>query len=108
MWIVQALPRQGFFICGQSNRTAKQEEAYTMRIDKYLKVSRLVKRRTLAKEVCEHGHVAVNGKVVKPGYEVSVGDALELRLPSGVRRVVIEKILENVPAKAAAELYREV
>ncbi len=79
-----------------------------MRIDKYLKVSRLIKRRTLAKEVCDHGNVMVNGKVVKAGYEVSVGDTLELRIPSGSRKVVIEKLMENTPANKAAEMYREV
>jgi ribosomal 50S subunit-recycling heat shock protein len=81
---------------------------YGMRIDKYLKVSRLIKRRTLAKEVCDHGNVMVNGKVVKAGYEVSVGEVLELHIPSGTRKVVIEKVLENTPANKAAEMYREV
>jgi len=51
-----------------------------MRIDKYLKVSRLIKRRTLANEACEQGRVLINGKVAKPGTEVKVGDIIEIRL----------------------------
>ncbi|PSR28816.1 MAG: RNA-binding S4 domain-containing protein [Sulfobacillus thermosulfidooxidans] len=79
-----------------------------MRIDKFLKVSRIIKRRTLAKEVCDSGRVSVNGKIVKAGYEVHVGDQVEIQLPSGTRRVVIEKIVENVPANRASELFHEV
>lgn len=79
-----------------------------MRIDKFLKVSRIVKRRTLAKEVCEGGKVQVNGKVVKPGHEVRIGDRIDVALPKAAISVVVEKIAENVPAKDASSLYKEV
>ncbi|MCY0879637.1 MAG: RNA-binding S4 domain-containing protein [Firmicutes bacterium] len=79
-----------------------------MRIDKYLKVSRLIKRRTLAKEALDQGRVSVNGRVVKASYEVKVGDLIELNLPSGLRAVRVEAVRENVPAQEASTLYREV
>lgn len=77
-----------------------------MRLDKYLKVSRIIKRRTLAKEICEGGKVSINGKVAKPATEVAVGDELVIRFPSRTFAVTIVQIRENVPAKEAAELYR--
>lgn len=79
-----------------------------MRIDKYLKVSRIIKRRTVAKEVLDLGRVSVNGRVVKAGYEVKVGDRITLDVPGGPRTVVVEAIRENVPAKEADTLYRQV
>lgn len=79
-----------------------------MRIDKYLKVSRIIKRRTLAKEVLDLGRVTVNGRVVKAGYEVKVGDQIALDVPGGTRTVIVEAVRENVPAKEAETLYREV
>ena len=53
-----------------------------MRIDKYLKVSRLIKRRTIANEACDAGRISVNGKVVKASYDVKVGDEMEIRFGS--------------------------
>lgn len=79
-----------------------------MRIDKYLKVSRIIKRRTLAKDVCDAGRVEVNGRVVKAGYEIQVGDEVRVRLPGKTLAFVVEKIADNVPAKDASLLYREV
>ena len=51
-----------------------------MRLDKYLKVSRLIKRRTIANEACDNGRISVNGRVVKASYEVKVGDKLEITM----------------------------
>jgi len=79
-----------------------------MRIDKFLKVSRIIKRRTVAKDVLDMGRVTVNGRVVKAGYEVKIGDKITLEVPGGPRTVVVEIIRENVPAKEAETLYREV
>lgn len=76
-----------------------------MRLDKFLKVSRVVKRRTLAKELCDGGRVQVNGKVAKAGTEVIVGDALELRFGQRAFVVRIEKIQETTRKDAAAEMY---
>lgn len=77
-----------------------------MRLDKFLKVSRVIKRRTLAKEVCDSGRVSMNGKVVKPGAEVKPGDNLELDF--GTKRIIIEIIStpEHVRADQAKDLYK--
>lgn len=77
-----------------------------MRLDKYLKVSRLIKRRTVAKDVSEAGRVSINGKVAKPSSEVKVGDILELGFGSRQLRVEILEIKETVPANEAKNLYR--
>ena len=79
-----------------------------MRIDKYLKVSRIIKRRTLAKEALDLGKVWVNGRVVKAAYEIKVGDEISLDIPGGPRTVIVEAVRENVPAKEADSLYRQV
>lgn len=76
-----------------------------MRLDKYLKVSRLIKRRTLAKELCDSGRVKVAGRVAKAGTEVSVGDLLSIRFGARTMEVRIERIAENVRKEQAAELY---
>ncbi len=77
-----------------------------MRVDKYLKVSRLIKRRTVAKEACDLGRIQVNGRVVKAGHELKVGDVLQIEL--GTRRVRVEilEIREAVFRQEAVNLYR--
>jgi ribosomal 50S subunit-recycling heat shock protein len=77
-----------------------------MRIDKYLKNSRLIKRRTLAKEACEAGNVLVNGKSVKPGYEVQIGDKIALNM--GTRGIEIEvlSLEEHVTKETSKEMYK--
>lgn len=77
-----------------------------MRLDKFLKVSRLIKRRTVAKEVSEAGRVLINGRVGKPGSEVKVGDVLEIGFGSRQIRVEIIAVQDNVPAALAREMYR--
>ena len=76
-----------------------------MRLDKYLKVSRLIKRRTLAKEMCDGGRVQVNGRVAKAGAEVAAGDRLTLRF--GARTVVVRivQIAATVRKEQAADLF---
>jgi ribosomal 50S subunit-recycling heat shock protein len=78
-----------------------------MRLDKFLKVSRIIKRRTLAKEVCDGGRVKINGNVAKAGSTVKVGDILEIGFGERVRRYEILMIEENVRADAAKEMYKE-
>lgn len=77
-----------------------------MRLDKYLKVSRLIKRRTVASDACGAGRVAVNGKPRKSGYEVKIGDKIEIGF--GERTVAVEVIsLEETQKKdEAREMYR--
>lgn len=76
-----------------------------MRLDKYLKVSRLVKRRTLAKELCDQGRVEINGKVAKAGSEVKRGDQLVIRFGQKLLRVRVENVQENVRKEEADKLY---
>ena len=79
-----------------------------MRLDKYLKVSRLIKRRTVANEACDNGRISVNGKVVKASYDVKVGDKIEISM--GVRTVAVEVLVvaETVRKDDAAAMYKEV
>ena len=76
-----------------------------MRIDKYLKVSRVVKRRTVANEVCSAGRVLINDKVVKPGAEVKVGDIVTIKFGNGETRFKILTIKETVRKEEASEMY---
>ncbi len=76
-----------------------------MRIDKFLKVSRIIKRRTVAKEVCDGGKVKVNGRVAKAGTDVVAGDELEIQFGEKVFRARIREVRETVPAKEADTLY---
>ena len=79
-----------------------------MRLDKYLKVSRLIKRRTVANEACDNGRISVNGRVVKAGYEVKIGDKIEIAL--GTRTVAVEvlQISETVRKDDASARYKEI
>lgn len=77
-----------------------------MRLDKFLKVSRLIKRRALAKEVCDQGLADVNGRPAKAGTPVNPGDIVRVRLGSRSLHFEILRLAEHVPAGAAADLYR--
>ena len=79
-----------------------------MRLDKYLKVSRLIKRRTVANEACDNGLVTVNGKPARASYEVKEGDRISLRF--GVRTMTVEVLaVEESPRKdAASAMYRQI
>ena len=77
-----------------------------MRIDKFLKVSRLLKRRTIAQEACDGGRVSVNGRSVKPSYNVKIGDVVELAFNSGTVKFQILDIKETVRKEEAEKLYQ--
>ncbi len=77
-----------------------------MRLDKYLKVSRIIKRRTVAKEACDGGRVSINGKVCKAGAEVKEGDIMEIRFGNRVGRYEITDVKEVVRKEDAADMYR--
>ena len=79
-----------------------------MRLDKFLKVSRLIKRRTVANEACDNGRISVNGRVVKASYDVKVGDRIESTM--GRRTVAVEvlEVADNVRKDDAAGMYKEV
>lgn len=76
-----------------------------MRLDKFLKVSRIIKRRTVANEACSGGRVSVNGKTAKPGAEIKEGDVLEIRFGNRLGRYRIDSVREVVRKEGAAEMY---
>ena len=79
-----------------------------MRLDKYLKVSRIIKRRTVANEACDAGRVSVNGKVAKASQEVKAGDLIEISFGNKEVKVEVLSVKETVKKEEAAELYRYV
>ena len=76
-----------------------------MRLDKYLKVSRLIKRRTVANEACDKGRVSVNDRVVKASYDVKVGDVIAIAFGEKTHRVRVLDLSEHVAKQNAAGLY---
>ena len=76
-----------------------------MRLDKYLKVSRMIKRRTVANEACDAGRVTVNGKVAKASYDVKVGDIIEISFGERVTRVKVLDVRDFTAKADAASLY---
>ena len=75
-----------------------------MRLDKFLKVSRVIKRRTVANDAADSGRIAVNGKVVKPSYEVKVGDIVEIVFGDKTLKFRILKVCETVKVQDADSL----
>ena len=78
-----------------------------MRLDKYLKVSRLIKRRTVANEACDAGRVTANGRPVKASYDVKVGDILEIKFGEKTVKLEVLVVADNVGKNDAAAMYRE-
>ena len=76
-----------------------------MRLDKYLKVSRIIKRRTVANEVCDAGKATVNGKVARASYDVKVGDVVELSFETRTVKFRVESVAETVRKEDAAAMY---
>lgn len=79
-----------------------------MRLDKYLKVSRLIKRRTVANEACDNGRISVNGRVVRASYEVKPGDRIDIAMGARVVSVEVVQAAESVRKDDAAAMYKEV
>jgi ribosomal 50S subunit-recycling heat shock protein len=77
-----------------------------LRLDKFLKVSRVIKRRTLAKEVCDRGQVTVNGRTAKAGTEIKPEDILTISFGNRTLKIKIILVQENVPARTASDLYQ--
>lgn len=76
-----------------------------MRIDKYLKLSRIIKRRTVANEACDGGRIVVNGKVVKASYDVKIGDIVEISFGNKTVKARVESLNENAKKDDATEMY---
>ena len=79
-----------------------------MRLDKYLKVSRLIKRRTVANEACDNGRISVNGRVVKASYDVKVGDKIEISMGPRTGAVEVLLVADNVRKDDTCGMYKEV
>ena len=79
-----------------------------MRLDKYLKVSRLIKRRTVANEACDCGRVTVNGRPAKASYDVKVGDVIEIAFGQRTLKVQVAAVEENAKKDEAAAMYKEI
>ena len=78
-----------------------------MRLDKYLKVSRLIKRRSVANEACDGSRVSVNGREAKASYQVKIGDVIEVVFGNRTLRVEVTDLSENVRKADAQAMYRE-
>lgn len=79
-----------------------------MRLDKYLKVSRLIKRRTVANEACDNARISVNGRPAKASYDVKVGDKIEISMGGRTVAVQVLQVAENVRKDDATAMYREI
>ncbi len=79
-----------------------------MRLDKYLKVSRLIKRRTVANEACDGGRVTVNGRPAKASYDVKVGDVIEIAFGQRTLKVQVAAVEESAKKDEAAAMYKEI
>lgn len=77
-----------------------------MRIDKYLKISRIIKRRTIAQEACDSGRVMVNDKVAKSSTDVKVGDVIEVRFGTNTAKYEVLEVKEHVKKEETENMYR--
>jgi len=78
-----------------------------MRIDKFLKVSRLIKRRTIANEACDAGRISVNGRVIKASYSVETGDVIEIRFGERTLKVEVLSVSEHATKSDASAMFTE-
>lgn len=78
-----------------------------MRLDKYLKVSRIVKRRTVANEICDAKHAVVNGKVARASYDVKAGDVIELSFGGNVKKYEVLEVTEYATKESAGNMYKK-
>lgn len=77
-----------------------------MRLDKYLKITRLIKRRTVANEACDAGKISVNGKIARASYDVKVGDIIEINMGTKPLKAEVLSISEYATKESAADNYR--
>lgn len=85
-----------------------RKEVFIMRLDKYLKNSRIIKRRTVAKEACEGGRVQINGRVAKAGTTVEVGDIIEIQFGDRAVKVEVTALMDHVSKDSAKDMYRPI
>ena len=90
----------------EAKKSAPRVQADSMRLDKYLKVSRIIKRRSVANDACSTGYITVNGKEAKPGTDVRVGDVLGVRFGEKYTEYEVLSIGEHALKQDAADMYR--
>jgi ribosomal 50S subunit-recycling heat shock protein len=90
----------------QAKQPVEKQPLTSMRLDKFLKISRIIKRRSVANDACSTGHVTVNGKEGKPGTDVRVGDVLGIRFGDKYSEYEILSIAEHAAKQDAASMYR--
>lgn len=95
-----------FFSIEVCNLLHDQRGVVIMRIDKFLKNSRIIKRRTVAKEACEQGRIFLNDKLAKPGAEVQEGDEIFVQFGNGSLRIEVTALLESCRKEDAARMYK--
>ena len=92
----------------QAKKPVEKATVTGMRLDKFLKVSRLIKRRSVANDACDTGHVSVNGKEGKPGTTIKVGDIIGVRFGESYTEYEVLAIGDHVAKQAAADMFRQV
>ena len=90
----------------EAKKHVQRVEATSIRLDKFLKISRIIKRRSVANDACATGHVTVNGREAKPGTDVKVGDVLGIRFGERYSEYEILSIAEHAAKQDAADMYR--
>lgn len=90
----------------EAKKPVERPEVTSMRLDKFLKISRIIKRRSVANDACSTGHVSVNGKEGKPGTDVKVGDTLGIRFGESYHEYEIVSIAEHAAKQDASSMYR--
>ena len=90
----------------EAKKPVVREQITSIRLDKFLKISRIIKRRTVANDACSTGHVSVNGKEAKPGTDVRVGDVLGIRFGEQYHEYEILSIAEHAAKQDVDSLYR--
>ena len=90
----------------EAKKPVVREQITSIRLDKFLKISRIIKRRSVANDACSTGHVSVNGKEAKPGTDVRVGDVLGIRFGEQYHEYEILSIAEHAAKQDAADMYR--
>ena len=90
----------------EARKPVEREAPSSIRLDKFLKISRIIKRRSVANDACSTGHVTVNGKEAKPGTDVKVGDVLAIRFGEKCTEYEILSIAEHAAKQDAALMYR--
>ncbi|MCK5129256.1 MAG: RNA-binding S4 domain-containing protein [Clostridiales bacterium] len=79
-----------------------------MRIDKYLKVSRIIKRRSIANQACSAGAIKINGKNAKPGSKVNVGDHIQVELGTNIREFEVLLLADTIPKDKTSDMYKQI